>query len=99
MRRTLILLALACDIAGAGDGAPVTVEVGKRVQRNVANANGWFCDDASLVEASIVTHDEVNYWVVTGVKVGGTQCRVGTDPTRASFVFDVTVKAPRSKRR
>ena len=79
---------------------PEPVEVGRTVERNVGYATGWFCDDPALVEASLVTRDDdYNYWIVTGVKVGSTQCRVGTDPTRASTVFDVTVKRARSKRR
>ena len=77
----------------------LSVEVGKTVERRVDNAIGWFCDDPSLVEASLVTEDDVNYWRVKGVKVGTTQCRVGTDPTRSTTVFDVTVKRARAKRR
>ena len=82
-----------------GDGIDLTLEVGRKTDRAVGNATGWFCDDPSLVEATIMTRDDTNYWVVTGVKVGETQCRVGTDPSRASFVFDVTVKRSSSKRR
>jgi hypothetical protein len=83
----------------AAGGDALTLEVGRKTDRPVGNANGWFCDDPSLIEASIVTRDDVNYWVVTGLKVGETQCRVGTDPSRATFVFDVTVKRSSSKRR
>jgi hypothetical protein len=85
--------------AAGGDGIALTVEVSRTIDRAVGNATGWFCDDPSLVDASIVTREDVNYWVVAGVKVGSTQCRVGTDPSRASFVFDVTVKRSSSKRR
>ena len=84
---------------GTGNGVELILEVGRKTERRVGNASGWFCDDPSLVEASIVTREDLNYWVVTGLKVGETQCRVGTDPSRASFVFDVTVQRGSSKRR
>lgn len=83
----------------AGDGIALTVEVGRKTERNVGNATGWFCDDPTLVDAALVTRGDVNYWVVAGLKAGTTQCRVGTDPSRASFVFDVTVKRSSSNRR
>lgn len=97
----LVLLPVTrpAGIAFAGDGVALTIEVGRKADRNVGNANGWFCDDPTLVDASIVTRGDVNYWVVVGLKVGTTQCRVGTDPSRASFVFDVTVKQRSSNRR
>ena len=84
----------AAVLALAAQGAiPLSVDLGKTVERDVGNATGWFCDDPSLVTAELVTRGEVNVWRVTGAKPGSTQCRVGTDPTRASFVFDVTVNA------
>ena len=98
MKRIALLVLLAAGPALAGDGTALTVEVGKTVVRNVGMAAGWFCDDPSLVNASIATRGDVNYWSVSGVKVGTTQCRVGTELGRPSFVFDVTVKAPPAKR-
>ena len=98
MRRAAFWLLLLTGPAVAGDGTALTVEVGKTVVRNVGMAAGWFCDDPSLVNASIVTRGDVNYWSVTGLKVGATQCRVGTELGRPSFVFDVTVKAAPPKR-
>ena len=35
--------------------------------------------------------EEVNAFVVTGVEVGVTRCRVGTDPHRPSVVYEVRV--------
>ncbi len=111
MRSAVALLAVAVAVvvagaatagegtARAGDGVALTVEVGRKTSRPVGNANGWFCDDPSLVDAAIVTRGDVNYWVVAGAKEGTTQCRVGTDPSRATFVFDVTVKRASSNRR
>lgn len=75
----------------------ISVEAGKQAQAWVGNAIGWFCDDPTLVTAALVTEGGINYWVVEGVRVGRTTCRVGTDPSRASFVFDVTVENPAAK--
>lgn len=80
------------------DAAPVLVAVGTSTERPVGNAHGWFCDDPTLVDAAIETRGELNYWVVKGTKLGTTQCRVGTDTSRASFVFEVTVIAKPKKR-
>ena len=101
MRRTLVLLALCTAplAAEAGDGIVLTLQLGKTADVEVGNANGWFCDDPSLVTAKLITDRDVNFWRVTGDKLGTTQCRVGTDPARASFVFDVTVKRATVKRR
>jgi len=93
MRLALVMLGAIAHIAWAGDGSPLAVTVGFTVERSVGNANGWFCDDPSLVEAALETRGDENVWVVKGVKPGTTQCRVGTDIARASYVVDVTVKA------
>ncbi len=87
------MLVVLCAIAHA-DTAPnrLEVEVGKTVEREVGVLRGYFCDDPSLITATLVTRDNVNVWVVTGAKVGTTQCRVG-DHTRPALVFDVVVKA------
>lgn len=90
MLRLLTAIALT-----AGGGSALTVTVGTTVERDVGNATGWFCDDPSLVDAQLVTRNERNVWIVTGKKVGTTQCRVGTDVSRSSFLFDVTVRARR----
>jgi hypothetical protein len=103
VRSTLTVAALlAAALASSpshGDGLELAVEVGAKVRRPVDNAIGWFCDDPTLIRADIVTIGDDNYWVVEGAKPGSTQCRVGTDPSRASFVFDVTVKRASAKRR
>lgn len=69
------------------------VEIGKTVERSVGYARGWTCDDPSLVTAELVTRDDHNVWIVTGKKLGSTQCRVGTDPYGVAYVFDVRVVA------
>jgi hypothetical protein len=102
MRRVLaFILAVAAQPspAMAQQGVPIVVEVGASAQRGVGNAIGWFCDDPALINATLVTRDNRNYWVVTGLAQGSTECRVGTDPSRHSVVFAVTVKpAPATPR-
>ena len=90
MRVAILILVAMAHVAYA-DGVAVTV--GFSIEREVGNANGWFCDDPSLVEATLETRGETNVWIVKGVKPGFTQCRVGTDVTRTSYVLDVTVRA------
>jgi hypothetical protein len=90
-----LMAAIGLPIGVSGGGIPLRVEVGKTVSADVGNANGWFCDDPSLVSAEIVTRGDRNVWQVTGKKAGSTQCRVGTDISRASYVFDVTIVARR----
>jgi hypothetical protein len=101
-RLTLAVLWLSAAVSAAafadgilvpGDYPKVTVEVGKTVEQNVGIRRGaWFCDDATLLTADLITRGDSNYWVVTGVKAGSTQCRVGTDREGYS-VFDVYVTA------
>ena len=78
-------------IALAQGGIVLPIAVGQTVEEPVDNAIGWFCDDPSLISAEIVTRGAFNDWRVTGVKAGTTQCRVGTELGRASYLFDVTV--------
>lgn len=99
MRRSLVVAAVAAvagllgghGVARAGDGLPLEVELGKTVQVDVAVAIGWFCDDPSLISAELVTRGDRNVWIVTGAKLGATQCRVGTDLHRVHYVFDLRV--------
>lgn len=96
--RWLALVLLVAATARADDVNKVEVEVGQTVETNVQYARGWMCDDASLVTADMVTRDDHNVWIVKGVKIGHTQCRVGLDRSRVWYVFDVTVKAKRQSR-
>jgi hypothetical protein len=89
-------LAVLVVIVASADPAPnrIEVEVGKTVERDVGVLRGFFCDDASLIAGDLVTRGQTNVWIVTGAKVGTTQCRVG-DHTRPALLFDVIVKAPK----
>lgn len=106
MRRALSLLAFVTAAAVApvaagqtGSWLAVDVDVGTAAELEVGNAIGWFCDDPSLVSAAIVTDRGRNVWVVQGARAGTTECRIGTDPSRASYLVTITVKEGRSNRR
>jgi len=96
--RSLVLGVIALASVAGADPAPeskVEVEVGKTVERDVGVLRTYFCDDPTLITSSLVTRGEVNVWIVTGVKIGTTQCRIGTrfQPPR---VFDVAVIAAKA---
>jgi hypothetical protein len=91
-------LLLVASTAFADDVPRIDVEVGATVEKNVQYARGYMCDDPSLVTAEMVTRDDHNVWIVKGVKVGETMCRVGLDKLRVWYVFDVRVMPARQKR-
>ena len=100
MLRIALVLAIATTayadgILVKGDYPKVRVEVGKTVEQNVGYYRGyWGCDDATLVTADLVTKGDSNFWIVTGVKAGSTQCRVGIWNQGGYAVFDVYVTDP-----
>ena len=93
--RWIASVLLIAATARADEINRVDVEVGGTIEQNVAYARGWMCDDPSLITADMVTRDDHNVWIVKGVKVGHTQCRVGLDRLRVYYVFDVHVVAKR----
>ncbi|MGE5182125.1 MAG: hypothetical protein ACM31C_08685 [Acidobacteriota bacterium] len=92
----MVLCVLAAAAAAEGE-RPLRVELGKTVQVDVGYARGWMCDDPSLVEADMTTKGDHNVWVVRGVKLGHTLCRVGTDAYASAYVFDLRI-VPAKKR-
>ena len=100
--RFLIAALLVSTIASAdgilvqGDYPRVDVEVGKTVEHPVGYYRyRWFCDDPSLLTGDLITRGDTNYFVITGVKAGSTQCRVGTE--REGFtVMNVYVAAAKT---
>jgi hypothetical protein len=93
--------AFADGILVAGDYPRVDVGVGKTVEYNVGyHRYRWFCDDPSILTGDLITKGDANYFVITGVKAGSTQCRVGTE--REGFtvmnVFVSAAPAPPSKK-
>src|SRR5439155_869668 len=53
---------------------------------------------AEAVPADLDTRGDRTVWVVTGAKAGTTVGRVGTDPSRPHFVFEVHVVPPKPRR-
>lgn len=92
-----LALLLVAATAYADDVPRVDVEVGASVEKNVEYARGFMCDDPSLVSVEMVTRDDHNVWIVKGVKVGETMCRVGMDRLRVHYVFDVHVLPKRAR--
>jgi hypothetical protein len=100
--RTLLVALLVSASAYAdgilvqGDYPRVDVEVGKTVEHAVGYYRyRWFCDDPSLLTGDLITRGDTNYFVITGVKAGSTQCRVGTE--REGFtVMNVYVSAAKT---
>lgn len=99
MHRALALLlaasvATSVGVASAQDALPLVVEVGKTVEVEVGFAMGHVCDDNSILRAEMRNKNPAtNVFVVTGVKVGTTLCRAGTNSIqdRPSFLFQVSV--------
>ncbi|CAN5664284.1 hypothetical protein BH11MYX1_BH11MYX1_44140 [soil metagenome] len=91
-------LAVADGILVQGDNPKVTVAVGKTVEYGVGiRRGGWMCDDPALLTGDLVTKGDTNFFVITGVKPGSTQCRVGLEREGGFVVFDVYITAADAK--
>ena len=89
-----MLLAITAA-AYADDGVRrETITVGQAIERDVGYAIGVICDH-DVVAAEMTTRGDKNYVVFRGRRAGKTTCRVGTDPNRVSFVFEIAVVAKR----
>ena len=80
------------------DGTPIDVPVGETIERGVGYAIGARCDDNSIVTVEMHTKNDTNVASLTGIKEGTTLCRIGTDVTRATYLFDVHVVPAKPKR-
>ena len=80
------------------DGTPIDVPVGATIERGVGFAIGARCDDNSIVTVDMHTKNDTNVASFTGIKEGTTLCRVGTDVTRATYLFEVRVVPAKPKR-
>ncbi len=102
-RTWLFVLALAIAVPARADkGVPqIAVVVDAVVETDVGTAIGFRCDHPDLLDVHMKTVGNHNVFVVKGVKVGKTLCRVGTEPQRPSQLFEVVVTAkppaPRKK--
>jgi hypothetical protein len=86
-----LALCLVAATAYADDGVRrEMIAVGQAIERDVGYAIGVMCDH-DVVAAEMTTRDDRNYVVFRGQRAGKTTCRVGTDPNRVSFVFEITV--------
>ena len=92
-----LLVAAGAHSVAADDERPprIEVEVGKTIERDVGPSRGLLCDDLSIMKVDLVTRGDTNYLVVTGEKIGATQCRVGTERYKPGRVYDVFVVAPK----
>jgi hypothetical protein len=104
MRKVWLACLLVAGAARADDGNPevlhdaarIELGVGETVQRDVGFAMGLLCDDFAVIRAELRTAtSESNLFEVTGVKPGDTVCRVGTAPSRPSYVFRIHVVTAR----
>jgi len=98
VKRIAIVLLAASPALADNATTPLDVKLGKSIEVKVGYARGYMCDDPTLVDAELVTREDANWWVVTGKKLGKTQCKVGSaydSPTY--YVFDVRVIAAPKK--
>jgi hypothetical protein len=96
VKLSVLALLLSASASAHAQAARVDVAIGETVTVAAGNAIGWFCDDPWLLDATLVTRANSNEWLVTGQTVGTTQCRIGTELGRASFVVEVHVTPKRS---
>jgi hypothetical protein len=92
-------LSLCCfaALAVADNDVAITLEVGETVTTEVGMAMGHRCDDnEKVVHGEMRTRDPTtNMFVVTGLEVGTTRCRVGlVEGARPSYLFEITVTPP-----
>jgi hypothetical protein len=104
MLRIALLIGLLASPAVADEALPrISVAVDEVVEVKVGIAVGYRCDDLKLIDASMVTRDGANVFVVKGVAVGKTLCRIGTQVQQPSMLYEVVVTekkptAPKPKR-
>jgi hypothetical protein len=94
--RSIAILAVMCGLAAAD--STVSVAVGDTAKRDVGYARGLLCDDVTIVSAEISTDTarDTNVVSFTGLKVGRTMCRAGTQVGQTAFVFTIDVTAKKS---
>ena len=95
-----ISVLVAVLVGTTGDAPrPLVVAVDETVELEVGYAVGFRCDDTRILEASMKPKSETtNVFIVKGIAVGNTLCRVGTAPERPSMLLEVRVIAkPRGR--
>jgi hypothetical protein len=95
--RMLRIAVLASALGGVAFAQPATqrrleIPVDTTLETDVGYMRGFLCDDQEVVRAELRSKSETsNVFVVTGLKLGATQCRVGTDLGRPSILFEVRI--------
>lgn len=97
--RQIAPLLLVTTLAAADPNPRIDVAVGQTVEIDVGTRRGLICDDVEIITPELRTKGDTNYLVVTGVTVGSTQCRVGTEPGRVGVLYDVVVGPAKPKKR
>jgi hypothetical protein len=88
------LFAAVAGVARADEPPRIEIAVGETAERAVGFALGLRCDDPSIVRAELEpASPDSNVFRATGLAPGTTTCRVGTAPSRPSFVFEIRVAA------
>lgn len=101
MLRIGICLCVLSGAAAADELRRIEVKVGATIEVEVGNLIGFRCDQPKLIDAKMTTRKdargEVNVFVVKGVSVGTTQCRIGSD-LGAFQLFEVVVREQPKRR-
>ena len=91
IRRRMLLVGILVGTSSGAEGA-IHLKVGAETSQGVGIARGGFCDDAGVVALAIKNKNETeNEVTFTGLKVGTTACKVGSDLAGPRFVFTLTV--------
>jgi hypothetical protein len=102
MLRIAALVGLVGMLGTATADAPqrLVVAVDETVELEVGYALGFRCDDTKILDASMKTKSATtNVFVVKGIAVGTTLCRVGTAPERPTVLLEVRVVAAKPRGR
>src|SRR5262245_17580928 len=78
----------------------LVVPIDEIVELDVGYAVGFRCDDVKIIEPAMRSKSETaNVFVVKGLALGQTQCRVGTNGQGPTALFDVHVVAKPVRKR
>jgi hypothetical protein len=95
-------LALSLSLLGAADEAPVDpgkkpleVELGKVVKVPVGYLKGLLCDSTTIIQPTLEDGTTANTFVVKGLQLGTTECRVGTERNNLFQIYRITVVKPK----
>lgn len=100
MRAVLLASILIVGGTARADGTKIEVPIGDTVELDVGYAIGSLCDDTSIVTPDMRAREgKSNVFALTGLKLGTTLCRVGTDVTRSSYLFEIHVVPAKPKKK